>query len=140
MGAFVTSLLVEARRYGVEVAVIGGTVCIRPADQLPTHLRERWRAHKVEVLAALAPQTFEPALCPHCGGGGECDCPACTLRRTIRPAPCLMCEPEKRRLWLAATRAEDCWHCGGSGKCRCVACGRPGVCRVCAVSVNRRVQ
>ena len=142
MGAFVTSLLVEARRYGVEVAVIGGTVCVRPADHLPTHLRERLRAHKAEVLAALAPPIVAAKLteCRHCEGKGECDCPACTLRRTERPSPCLMCEPARRQIWLAASRKEGCWHCGGSGKCGCVGCGRPGVCLACTGSGQGRPQ
>jgi hypothetical protein len=44
--------------------------------------------------------------CRHCGGAGECFCPTCTLRRTEKPVPCLMCRPEKRQAWLAATRPE----------------------------------
>jgi hypothetical protein len=52
------------------------------------------------------------AECRHCDGASECSCPACTLRRTEKAVPCLMCQPEKRQAWLAATRREG----GESGK------------------------
>ena len=45
--------------------------------------------------------------CKHCEGSGQCSCPACTLHRTGNPVPCLMCQPQKRQAWLAATRAEN---------------------------------
>jgi len=82
-----------------------------------------------EVLAALALPPVAPAECKHCGAKGECDCPACNLRRVSGPVPCLMCRPRERQVWLAATRPESCFHCGGSGKCKCISCGEAcGVC------------
>ena len=38
---------------------------------------------------------------------GECLCPACTLQRTGNPVPCLVCQPQRRQAWLAATRARN---------------------------------
>jgi hypothetical protein len=119
----------------------------RPATCGPTCYEiepGRWIHHA--WLGCKTPLSLEtadpepPAECKHCGGTGECSCPACTLRRTEKAAPCLMCKPHKRQVWLAATRAETCWHCGGSGKCRCISCGRPGICGICAGSERERVQ
>jgi hypothetical protein len=128
-------ILQELRALGVEVIPDGESLLIRPASKVPPELKERLRAAKREVLAALA-----PAECRHCEGAGECDCPACTLRRTDRPVPCLMCKPEKRQIWLAATRPEGCWHCAGTGTCGCIGCERAGVCTVCGGSAKERVQ
>jgi hypothetical protein len=102
-------------------------------------IHHRWHGCKTPVSPKTANSATQ-AECKHCDGAGECSCPGCTLRRTEKPVPCLMCQPEKRQLWLTATRPEGCWHCEGSGKCRCISCGRPGVCRVCAGSGNQRVQ
>ena len=57
-------------------------------------------------LQRLSPeaQTTIGQPCAHCAGHGVCACPACNLRRVSAPVPCLMCEPEKRQVWLAATR------------------------------------
>jgi hypothetical protein len=119
----------------------------RPATCGPTYYeigRGRWIHHPWDgCKTPVSPNTLNPATqaeCKHCNGTGECSCPACTLRRTERPVPCLMCEPERRQIWLAASRKEGCWHCGGSGKCGCVACGRPGVCLVCTGSGQGRPQ
>jgi len=99
-------------------------------------------ADPLPVIAesALALPTFEPAQCRHCDRAGECDCPACTLRRTEKAVPCLMCRSQERQVWLAATRREACWHCGGSGTCGCIGCERAGVCTVCGGSAKERVQ
>jgi hypothetical protein len=54
----------------------------------------------------LSPEA-QPAIgqpCAHCAGQGVCACPACNLRRVSDAVPCCMCEPEKRQVWLAATR------------------------------------
>ena len=52
--------------------------------------------------------TVAQAECKHCDGAGECSCPACTLRRSEEPVPCLMCQPQKRQIWLAVTRPAEC--------------------------------
>jgi hypothetical protein len=62
------------------------------------------------------------AQCRHCDGKGECDCPACTLRRTEKPMPCLMCHADERERWLATTVETRCWHCRGAKVCRCIVC------------------
>jgi len=120
------AVLEELKALGVEVIPFGDALVIRPASKVPSELKERLRAQKADVLAALA----QPR-CEHCGGKAECDCPACTLRRTSNAVPCLMCRPKQRQLWLAATRPGGCWHCAGSGKCGCIACDRSGVCKNC---------
>ena len=124
-------ILQELRALGVEVIPDGESLLIRPASKVPPELKERLRAVKSEVLAALA-----PAECRHCEGAGECGCPACTLRRTEKAVPCCMCRWTDRQVWLAATRPEGCWHCGGAGKCGCIGCGRSGVCAVCGAKVQ----
>ncbi len=65
-----------------------------------------WDGCKTEPRPQLL-RSVPHADCKHCDGAGECPCPACTLRRTEKPVPCLMCEPEKRQAWLAATRPES---------------------------------
>jgi hypothetical protein len=135
MGTFVTGLLEEVRQFGVEITIVNGIVAVRPAENLPARLREQLRAHKPEILEALRSRpatyslTWQPipqAECPHCEGRGECDCPACTLRRTEKPVPCLMCHPQKRQTWLAATRPKECWDCE-----ECRLHGQPGPCPAC---------
>ncbi len=131
-----------------EVIKHGGTLTLKDDGgvryRLPedaAHLVGELRAHKPELIeflrqAALARPTVavQPAECRHCAGTGECDCPACTLRRTEKAVPCLMCHPADRQVWLAATRPETCWHCGGSGKCGCIACNPEEPCRTCGGS------
>jgi hypothetical protein len=72
--------------------------------------RGRWIHHPWDgCKTPVSPKTVNPAMqaeCKHCGGAGECSCTACTLRRTEKAAPCLMCQPHKRQVWLAATRPE----------------------------------
>ena len=125
------AILEELRALGVEVMPLEDNLLIRPASKVPPELKERLRASKAEVLAALALPTHKPPQCRHCDGAGECDCPACTLRRTERPVPCLMCRSQRRQLWLTATRPEGCWHCGGTGKYECISCKQAGACRLC---------
>jgi hypothetical protein len=128
------AVLDELRAIGVEVVPSGDNLVIRPASKVPQELKERLRAAKAEVLAVLARPTVEAADCKHCGAAGECSCPCCTLRRTDKAVPCLMCRPQERQAWLAATRSQECWHCGGSGKCACIGCARSGVCALCTGS------
>lgn len=130
------AVLEELRFLGVQVIPHGENLVICPASKVPPELKERLRAAKPEILTALARPTVavEPAECRHCEGKGECDCPACTLRRTEKPVPCLMCRPQERQVWLAATRPETCWHCGGIGKCGCIACNPKESCRTCGGS------
>jgi hypothetical protein len=132
----ILEILEELKFLGVEVIPQGGNLLIRPASRVPRELKERLRAAKAEVLAALARPTVavEPAECRHCGAAGECACPACNLRRTDKPVPCLMCHPADRQVWLAATRPETCWHCGGAGVCGCIACNPKEPCRTCGGS------
>jgi hypothetical protein len=85
----------------------------RPATCAPTCYeigRGRWVHHPWDgCKTPVSPKTVNPARqaeCKHSNGAGECSCPACNLRRVSEPAPCLMCEPEKRQVWLAATRPE----------------------------------
>lgn len=75
--------------------------------------------------------------CKHCDGKGECNCLACTLRRTEEAVPCLMCRPQERQAWLTATRPEGCWHCAGCGEC--TSCIESGTCRVCGGSTKPSV-
>jgi len=107
-------VLNELKAIGVEVIPLGENLLIRPASKVPADLKERLKAHKPEVLAALR------ANCRHCSGLAECPCPACTLRRTDKAVPCLMCRPKERQVWLAATRPQGCWHCGGTWRCKCI--------------------
>jgi hypothetical protein len=99
-------------------------------------LLEEIRRNRDAIIAKLARPAVadQPAGCHHCEGSGECDCPACTLRRTGKPVPCLMCRPVDRQVWLAASRPETCWHCGGRGQCSCVACNPKEPCRTCGGS------
>jgi hypothetical protein len=117
-----------------EVIKHGGTLTLKDDGgvryRLPedaAHLVGELRAHKPELIeflrqAALA-QPVEPARCAHCEGKGECDCPACNLRRTDKAVPCSMCRWQERQVWLAATRPRECWFCeerrlhGAGGLC-----------------------
>jgi hypothetical protein len=81
-------------------------------------------------------ESLEPAIppCAHCEGQRVCACPACTLRRTTDPVPCLMCNARERDGWLLLTAPQGCWHCGGTGRCACIHCQgdtHEGVCRQC---------
>lgn len=58
-------------------------------------------------VSRQAADHFPQAECKHCDGSGECSCSACTLRWTEKAVPCLMCQPQKRQAWLAATRPEE---------------------------------
>jgi hypothetical protein len=129
-------VLSELAARGVAVRVEGDALKLKPASALDAGLLERVREAKREIVAALARPTVQPGECPHCEGKGECDCRACTLRRTEKPVPCLMCHAQERQVWLAATRPETCWHCGGAGKCECISCEK--VCGVCGGSGKER--
>jgi len=65
-----------------------------------------WNGCKTPVSPKTANPVPQPE-CKHCNGAGECRCPACTLRRTEKAVPCLMCQPQKRQMWLGATRPEE---------------------------------
>ena len=131
-------LLEELKAIGVKVGLQGENLTIFPASKVPSALKEQLRAHKAEVLAVLR-SPASPEKCRHCNGRGECSCPACNLRRTAASAPCLICQPDRRRFWLAASRKESCWHCNDAGRCGCFLCGNPqtakaGFCIVCGRS------
>jgi hypothetical protein len=130
------AVLEELRALGVQVIPDGQNLVICPASKVPPELKERLRAAKPEVLAVLARPTVAVQLaeCRHCEGKGECDCPACNLRRTDKAVPCCMCRWADRQVWLAATRPETCWHCAGSDKCGCIACNPKEPCRTCGGS------
>lgn len=100
------------RSLGVTVtAVPPDRLRLEPASKIPPELKERLKAAKPAILAALARPSVEPAECRHCDGKGECDCPACNLRRTEKAVPCSMCRWVERQAWLAATRPRECWFC-----------------------------
>ncbi len=128
---------------GVTVRVIPpDTLELQPASRIPPDLLPRIREAKPQILAELArcPVAVQPVGCRHCDGKGECDCPACNLRRVSRPVPCSMCRWAERKVWLTATRPETCWHCGGSGKCACIACDPKEPCRTCGGSGKAWIQ
>jgi hypothetical protein len=127
-------ILETLRTLGITVTIIPpDRLRLQPASRIPPDLVPRIREAKPEILAELARPivAVQPAECRHCEDKGECDCPACTLRRTEKHVPCLMCRPLDRQVWLAATRPETCWHCGGSGRCGCIACNPKEPCRTC---------
>jgi hypothetical protein len=137
-------LLYEFAALGVQVTAQGHDLVIRPASRVPEALKQRLKVLKAEVLAVLR-SPASPEKCRHCNGRGECSCPACNLRRTAASAPCLICQPDRRRFWLAASRKESCWHCNDAGRCGCFLCGNPqtgegGFCIVCGRSDRVRLQ
>jgi hypothetical protein len=137
MSATAAEIIEKLRALGVSLTPIPPDFLrLEPASRVPPELIPRIVESKPAILAALARPTVEPADCQHCGGKGECDCPACNLRRTDKAVPCCMCRWADRQVWLVATRPEGCWHCAGSGKCGCVGCGRSGVCAVCGGKVQ----
>jgi TubC N-terminal docking domain len=103
-------VLEELKAIGVEVIPQGDNLLIRPASKVPPELKQRLREHKAEVLAALTAKATLAGVtqfeCRHCDGKGECDCPACNLRRVSGPVPCCMCRWEAQQAWLEATRPE----------------------------------
>lgn len=136
-------ILETLRTLGVTVEVIGpDRLGCQPASRIPSELVTRIREAKAEILAMLRPlaATVSQSECRHCNGTGGCSCPACTLRRTEKVVPCLMCHPMERQVWLAASRHETCWHCQGSGKCGCISCGESEVCRICGALVGKRAR
>ena len=113
---------------GVSVRVIPpDTLELAPASVVPPDLLSRVKESKPAILAVLARPTVEPARCAHCQGRGECDCSACTLRRTESAVPCCMCRWQDRQVWLAATRPAECWFCEERR-----LHGEPGPCANCA--------
>jgi len=122
------------RTLGVRVEVVPpDTLRLMPASKVPPDLVPAILESKVAILAVLARPTVQPGECRHCEGKGECDCPACTLRRTEKPVPCCMCRWQARQLWLAATRPRECWFCeerrlhGEHGPCADCAAKAGGV-------------
>jgi hypothetical protein len=94
----------------------------------------RWVHHPADgcwTQPSSGPENILTAQCRHCDGNGECECPACTLRRTEKPVPCLMCQPAKRKKWLTSTVETRCWHCHGSRVCRCIVCWNAQNCQAC---------
>jgi hypothetical protein len=143
----VAEILTELQRRGVTATVEGKTLCLKPKHAVDANLLARLREHKPEILDALSgrPMTgdascYESQLeCQHCDGHGLCNCAACTLRRTDAAVPCLMCRPDQRQIWLAASRRDSCWHCSGHRVCGCFLCVDPqtpkaGFCIVCGRS------
>ena len=127
-------ILETLRTLGITVTIIPpDRLRLEPASRIPPELLSRVRKEKPVILAALAPLTVavQRAECRHCDGKGECDCPACNLRRVSGPVPCSMCRWGDHQVWVVATRPETCWHCGGSGKCGCIACNPKEPCRTC---------
>jgi hypothetical protein len=63
-----SGIIEECRALGVEVLPLGENILIRPADKVPPELKERLKANKAEVLAALkarpaTPETRKPIEC-----------------------------------------------------------------------------
>jgi hypothetical protein len=136
MNTSASEILATLAQLGVSIRANGDHLWLEPASRIPPELVFLIVEVKPQILEALArptpAQPAEPARCAHCEGAGECNCPACTLRRTTEPTPCSMCRWEDHRLWLAATRPRECWHCeerrlhGEAGLCsNCEA--KPGV-------------
>lgn len=114
-------ILQRLESLGVTITVIDGQrLRLEPAGRVPEELIPSLRAAKPAILQALKsgpvanPRSYcegegrsPQGECKHCDGGGECSCPACTLRRTTDAVPCLMCRPRQRQAWLAATRPSE---------------------------------
>jgi hypothetical protein len=121
---------------GVIVRVIPpDSLELEPASVIPPDLLSRVRERKPEILEVLARPSMavQPAKCAHCDGTGECDCPACNLRRVSGPVPCCMCRWEDHRFWLAATRPRECWFCEERR-----LHGEPGLCPDCEAKMVRQ--
>ena len=132
-----TQIIETLAQLGVTVKMVGpDRLRIEPASKIPADLLPRIRESKPAILAALARPTeaVQPADCRHCEGKGECDCPACNLRRVSGPVPCSMCRWVERQIWLGTSRPETCSHCGGQGVCECISCERGKVCGICGGS------
>jgi hypothetical protein len=64
------AILDELKALGVEVFPQGENLVIRPASKVPPEMKDRLRAHKVEVLAALSTPRRNPPPgkpCHACG-------------------------------------------------------------------------
>ena len=83
------------------------TTCSPPCYEIESGrwIHRSWEGCATEPTPR--PLVMPQAECKHCNGTGECLCPACTLQRTGNPVPCLMCQPQRRQAWLAATRARN---------------------------------
>lgn len=112
-------ILQRLHSLGVTITVVDGRrLRLEPANRVPDDLIPSLRSAKLAILDVLKSRPLtrgesgcESARgpqedCHHCNGAGECSCPACTLRRTTKAVPCLMCQPRQRQAWLAATRPE----------------------------------
>jgi virulence-associated protein VagC len=81
------AVLDELRVLGVEVLPQGDNLVIRPASKVPPELKERLRASKAEVLAALSNPKQDPPP-------GK---------------PCYACG--SRTFWRSVYGAVICWQC-----------------------------
>lgn len=81
------AVLDELKAIGVEIFPQGENLIIRPASKVPPEMKERLRAHKAEVLAALSSPRRDPP--PN--------------------APCYACG--SRTFWRSIHGAVICWRC-----------------------------
>ena len=114
MNANATEILETLQTLGVRVTPIPpDTLRLEPASRVPPELLPCILESKPAILSALASAAVETAHCRHCEGKGECDCPACTLRRVAERVACLMCRPRQRQLWLAASARRNAGTAAG---------------------------
>jgi hypothetical protein len=105
------AILNELKSIGVTVTQVGADkIMIEPASIVSLELKERLRAHKAEVLAALKAR---PATC-------AASCYEVKPGRWIHH-PWDGCKAA-RELQPSAVPQSVCRHCNGMGECSCPAC------------------
>lgn len=123
------TILAAATQAGVNLSVRAGTVYAAPPGRLPAELVDEIRAHKEELVAALALPT-----CPSCGtpvaDPQDVLCQPCYLSRRAL-GRVLSFDPDRRRRTGARLAGRRCETCGGSwwridarGDAECEACRR----------------
>jgi len=117
-------ILTELQRRGVNVAIEGDTLCLKPKRALDDTLLARVREAKPAILEALRNR---PATCsPECY---ELE-PGIWIHRPHTGCTTIKPEASESQHRVAAT----CRHCHGEKRCTCMACwqaGGPGECVTC---------
>jgi len=122
-------ILSEASRAGVLLSVQTGKVLASPPGRLPADLVAEIRAHKPELIAALA-----SPLCTSCQSPlfieSDILCPACYQARRA-PGRVLPFDPARRTRTLARLAGYPCpdcqtvaWHVNARGDATCQTCAR----------------